>query len=56
MQSIKQNISVSLAFLLNTITFLRAVSIDHYLTKYKTKQKHLLPFYVTNNELKDVLY
>ena len=23
-----------------------------YLIKYKAKQKHLLPFYVTNNELK----
>ena len=25
-----------------------------YLIKYKAKQNHLLPFYVTNNELKEV--
>ena len=29
-----------------------AVSIYCYLIKFKAKQKHLLPFYVTNNELK----
>ena len=27
-----------------------------YLIKYKAKQKRLLPFYMTNNELKEVLY
>ena len=27
-----------------------------YLKKYKAKQKHLLPFYVTNNELKEALH
>ena len=26
-----------------------------YLIKYKAKQKHLLPFHFTNNELKEVL-
>ena len=30
--------------------------IYYCLIKYKAKQKHLLPFYVTNNELKEVLY
>ena len=25
-----------------------------YLIKYKAKQKHLLPFYATNNELKEI--
>ena len=29
-----------------------AVSIYYYLIKYKAKQKHLLPFYVTKNKLK----
>ena len=41
--------------MLITITLLIAVSIYRYLIKYKTKQKHFL-FYVTNNELKEVLY
>ena len=47
---------ILLAFLLITITLLIAVSIYYYLIKYKTKQKHLLTFYVTNNKLKEVLY
>ena len=47
---------IFLAFSSITIVLLIAVSIYCYLTKYKAKQKHLLPFYVTNNELKEVLY
>ena len=43
---------VLLAFLLITFALLIAVSIYFSLIKYKAKQKHLLPFYVTNNELK----
>ena len=43
------------SFLLNGITFLIPVSIYCYLIKYRAKQKHLLLFYVTNNELKEVL-
>ena len=46
---------ILLAFLLITIALLVAVSIYCYLTKSKAK-KHLLPFYVTNNQLKEVLY
>ena len=34
------------------LALLIAVSIYCYLIKYKAKQKHLLPFYVTNNKLK----
>ena len=34
------------------LALLIAGSIYCYLIKYKAKQKHLLPFYVTNNELK----
>ena len=41
----------SLAFLLIPIALLIAFSIYCYLIKYKRKQKHLLPFYVTNNKL-----
>ena len=47
---------ILLAFLLIRIALLIAVSIYCYLIKYKAKQKHLLSFYVTNNELKEVLY
>ena len=39
-----------------TIALLIAVSIYYYLIKYQAKQKHLLPFHDTNNELKKVLY
>ena len=44
------------AFLLITITLLIAVSMYCYLIKYRVKQKHLLPFHVTNNELKEIMY
>ena len=33
-----------------------AVSIYCYLIKYQEKQKHLLPIYITNNELKEIMY
>ena len=46
---------ILLVFLLTTIELLIAVSIYCYLIKYK-EIKHLLPFYVTNNELKEILY
>ena len=41
-----------LHFLLITIALLIAVSIYCCLIKYRAKQKHLLPFHDTNNELK----
>ena len=47
---------ILLAFLLLTFALLIAVSIYCNLIKYKAKQKHLLPFCITNNELKEVLY
>ena len=47
---------ILLAFLLITTALLIPVSICCYLIKYKAKQKQLLPFYVTNNELNEVLY
>ena len=50
-----QNFYILLAFLLITIALLVAVSINCYLTKYRAKQKHLLPSQDTNNELRDVL-
>ena len=43
---------ILLAFFLITITLLIAVSIYYYLIKYKSKQKHLLPYYFTNNNFK----
>ena len=52
----KQNFYILLAFLLITIALLIAVSIYCYLIKYQAKQKHLLPFHVTNNELKEIMY
>ena len=47
---------ILLAFLLIVIALFIAVSIYCYLLKYQAKQKHLLPFHGTNNELKQVLY
>ena len=46
-----QNFYILFAFLLITIALLIAVSIYCYLIKYQAKQKHLLPFHDTNNEL-----
>ena len=45
-----------LAFLLITIELLTAVSIYCYLKEYPVKQKYLLPFHDTSNELKQVIY
>ena len=50
------NFYILLAFSLITITLLIAVSIYCYLINYQVKQKHLLPFYITNNELKELMY
>ena len=44
------------AFLLITIALLIPVSINYYMIKYRTKQKNLLPFYVTNNEPREVSF
>ena len=46
-----QNLYILLELLLITIALLIAVSIYCYLIEYPAKRKHLLPFYVTNNEL-----
>ena len=51
-----QNFYILLLFLLITIALLKAVSIYCYLVKYRVKQKDLLPFHNTNNELKEVMY
>ena len=47
---------ILLVFLLITIALLITVSVYCYLIKYWTKQKHLLPFHATYNELKEILY
>ena len=56
MKFVIKKTDILLAFLLTTITLLIVATIFCCLIKYKAKQKHLLPFYVTNNELKEVLY
>ena len=45
------NLYILLAFLSIIIALLIAVSIYCYLIKYRAKQKHLLPFHDTNNEV-----
>ena len=57
-----QNFYILLAFLLITIALLKLFVFKLlklfvcYLIKYKAKQKHLLPFHVANNELKEIMY
>ena len=52
MQSVKQKIYMFyLPFFLISIAFLIAVSFYCYLIKYQVKQKHLLPFHITNDKL-----
>ena len=51
-----QNFYILLAFLLITIALLIAVSIYYSFIKYQAKQKPLLPFHFTNNELKEIIY
>ena len=52
----KQNFYIFLVFLLITTELLIACSIYCYLVKYRAKRKHVLPFYDTNNQLRQVLY
>ena len=47
---------ILLSFLLITIELLIAVRIHCYLIKCKSKQKHLLPYYITNDKLKETLF
>ena len=51
-RSTSTNFYISLTFLSITIALLIDVSIYFYLIKYQAKEKHLLPYYVTNNKLK----
>ena len=51
-----QNLYILLAFLLITIALLIAVSIYCHLIKHRAKQKHLLPYHVINNNLKEIMY
>ena len=50
-----QNFYILLAFLLSTLALLIVVRIYCYLMLNRAK-KHLLPFHVTNNELKETIY
>ena len=47
---------ILLAILLVTITLLITVSIYYYSIKYRAKQKHILSFHNTNNELEEAFY
>ena len=51
-----QNFYILISVLLVTTVLLIAVSIYCYRIKYKVKQEHFLPFHVTNNKLKKVIY
>ena len=52
-----QNFYILLAFSLITIVLLIAVVSRYcYLIRYRAKQKHFLPFHVTSNDLREVLY
>ena len=51
-----QNFYILPPFLLITLAWLIAVTIYCYWIKYRAKQKHLLPFYITTNELKGTIY
>ena len=51
-----QYVYVLLVFFLITIALLISVNIYCYLIMYRPKQKHLLPFPNTNNDLRKVLY
>ena len=50
-----QNFYILLAFSLSTIALLVAISIYCQLIKYGAKEKHLLPYYVTNEKLINIL-
>ena len=54
--STSTNFYILLTFLLITISLLIAVSIYCYLIKYRAKQKHLLPYHITNKSLIEILY
>ena len=56
MESVKYNFYILFVFFSIVTTLLIAVSIYCYLVKYLTKQKHLLPYHVTNNKFKEFLY
>ena len=55
-QPVKHKISVFYLELLFSKALFISVSIYCYLTKYSTKQKHLLTIYVTNSELKEIMH
>ena len=52
----KKSFHILLTILLVTIALLIVIKIYCYLMKYKAKRKQLLPFYVADNKLKEILY
>ena len=55
-QPLKFKILYFTCIFINYYSVMIAVSIYCYLIKHRAKQKDLLPFHVTNNELKEVIY
>ena len=55
-KSSSKSFYILLAILLITRALSIAVSIYCYPLKYQVKQKHLLPYQITNGKLKEVLY
>ena len=52
----RQVLFILLTVLLITIAILIVVSNYCYVIKYQAKQKHILPFHVTYNKLKENMY
>ena len=50
------NFYISHAFFIFHLPILVVAPINCQLIRYKTKQKHLVLFHVTNNELKEIMY
>ena len=51
-----KNFYILFTFLIITLVLLIAISIYCCFIKYRTKQKHLLLYCITNTKLKEVLY
>ena len=49
-----ENFYISITFLTITIAVLLAVSIYCYLMKHRSKQEHLLSYYGTSNDLREI--
>ena len=55
-QSVKREISNFTCIFINYYSILITVSVYCYLIIYRAKNKYLLPFHFTNNELNKIIY